>query len=104
MKKSLKSKRGQNTAEYILLLALVCGGAIGVFSVFGGTIQGMLVNVTSAFTGKGADDTSRVKMDGASSTASKRISSLKNLETVDGSNPFEKSESGSSEGTSEGSN
>lgn len=46
-----KSKSGQNTAEYLVLLILVTVMSIGVFTVFGKTLRGQISNVVSAMSG-----------------------------------------------------
>ncbi len=47
----LYSRKGQNTAEYLVLLILVTVMSIGVFTVFGKTIRGQISNVVAAMTG-----------------------------------------------------
>jgi hypothetical protein len=47
----LKRKLGQNTAEYLMMLVLIAGGSIGLFTYFGNTIRAHLGNVVSAFGG-----------------------------------------------------
>lgn len=53
---NLKSKRGQNTAEYMLLLLLIGGGSILAFKTFGKGIINRFASVTSIVTGGGAKD------------------------------------------------
>ena len=48
---NLKSKRGQNTAEYMLLLLLIGGGSILAFKTFGKGIINRFASVTSIVTG-----------------------------------------------------
>ena len=47
----LKSKRGQNTAEYLIMLTLVAIGSIGLMTAFGKTIQSKIAYVSSAIAG-----------------------------------------------------
>ncbi len=47
----LKSKKGQNTAEYMLLLLLIGGGSILAFKTFGKGIINRFASVTSIMTG-----------------------------------------------------
>lgn len=47
----LKSKKGQNTAEYMLLLLLIGGGSIVAFKTFGKGIINRFASVTSIVTG-----------------------------------------------------
>lgn len=53
---NLKSKRGQNTAEYMLLLLLIGGGSILAFKTFGKGIINRFASVTSVVTGGAAVD------------------------------------------------
>jgi pilus assembly protein Flp/PilA len=50
--KFFQSRRGQNTAEYLIMLVLVAVGSIGIFTVFGTTVRKQLYNAVAAFTGK----------------------------------------------------
>jgi Flp pilus assembly pilin Flp len=49
-----KSKLGQNTAEYMLLLLLIGGGSIMAFKTFGKGIINRFASVTSIVTGGAA--------------------------------------------------
>ncbi len=49
--KKMKSKRGQNTAEYIILLVLVAVGTIGVTSFFGQQVKLKMNQVAAAISG-----------------------------------------------------
>lgn len=51
MSVKLRNKRGQNTAEYLILLVLVAVGSIGIFSFFGDTLHDQVQNVAAAITG-----------------------------------------------------
>lgn len=51
----LKSKRGQNTAEYLIMLTLVAIGSIGLMTAFGKTIQSKIAYVSSAIAGNEAE-------------------------------------------------
>ena len=61
MKVNLQKKLGQNTAEYLIMLVLIAGGSIGIFTVFGNTIRQHLGNVVSAFGGSSDNWTEDVK-------------------------------------------
>lgn len=60
MKTNLQKKLGQNTAEYLIMLVLIAGGSIGIFTVFGTTIRHHLGNVVSAFGGSSTNWTEDV--------------------------------------------
>lgn len=47
----LSSKRGQNTAEYLIMLTLVAIGSIGLMTAFGKTIQSKIAYVSAAISG-----------------------------------------------------
>lgn len=51
MKAKMKKKLGQNTAEYLIMLVLIAGGSIGLFTIFGTTIRKHMSNVVMAFGG-----------------------------------------------------
>ena len=46
-----KSKKGQNTAEYLLMLSIVVVGSMGVMTVFGQQVRNRLGSVTAALGG-----------------------------------------------------
>jgi hypothetical protein len=48
---ALRSKRGQNTAEYLIMLTLVAVGSIALVTVFGKTVQKKIAQVTLAISG-----------------------------------------------------
>ena len=43
----IRNQRGQGMVEYILIVALVVVGAIGLWAVFGEQVQGMLTNASA---------------------------------------------------------
>jgi hypothetical protein len=45
------AKRGQNTAEYLIMLTLVAIGSIGLMTAFGKTIQAKIAYVSAAISG-----------------------------------------------------
>ena len=47
----LKSERGQNTAEYLIMLTLVAVASIGLFSMFGKTLRNKISFVSAAISG-----------------------------------------------------
>jgi len=51
VKTSLQAKRGQNTAEYLIMLTLVVIGSIGLWTAFGKTIHGKIAYVSAAISG-----------------------------------------------------
>jgi Flp pilus assembly pilin Flp len=51
MKANLNSKKGQNTAEYLIMLTLVAVASIGLFSVFGQTLRQKISQVGNAIAG-----------------------------------------------------
>lgn len=51
MKAKLSGKRGQNTAEYLIMLTLVAVASIGLFSVFGKTLRQKIAQVSGAIAG-----------------------------------------------------
>lgn len=55
MKASLKNKKGQNTAEYMIMLTLVAVASIGLFSVFGQTMRQKVSQVANAIGGNSVE-------------------------------------------------
>ena len=51
MQPSIKRRLGQNTAEYLIMLVLIAGASIGLFSIFGTTLRQQMGNVVAAFSG-----------------------------------------------------
>jgi Flp pilus assembly pilin Flp len=73
MKVNLNSKKGQNTAEYLIMLTLVAVASIGLFSVFGQTLRQKIAMVSGAISGNTTVYTSgQTGADTASTTASTR--------------------------------
>jgi hypothetical protein len=73
MKVNLNSKKGQNTAEYLIMLTLVAVASIGLFSVFGQTLRQRIAMVSGAISGNTTVYTAgQTGADTASSTASTR--------------------------------
>jgi len=48
-----KSQLGQGMTEYIIIVALVAIGAIGVYSAFGHTVQDQMTAITNGLAGNG---------------------------------------------------
>jgi len=46
-----KKQLGQGMTEYIIIVALVAIGAIGVYSAFGHTVQGQMAQITGGLAG-----------------------------------------------------
>jgi hypothetical protein len=68
----LKGKRGQNTAEYMLLLLLIGGGSVFAFKMFGKGIINRFASVTSIMTG-GAAVTGTELQQNARDSATKEV-------------------------------
>src|SRR5258708_16413536 len=49
-----RKQAGQGMTEYIIIVALVAIGAIGVYSAFGRTVQSQMAAVTNGLAGHGA--------------------------------------------------
>ena len=47
-----KKQRGQGMSEYIIIVALIAVGAIGVFTAFGGTIRNQVAGMAQELAGK----------------------------------------------------
>ena len=48
-----KKQLGQGMTEYIIIVALIAIGAIGVYSAFGRTVQSQMAAVSQGLAGKG---------------------------------------------------
>ena len=46
------NQRGQGMSEYIIIVALIAVGAIGVFTAFGGTIRQQVAGMANELSGK----------------------------------------------------
>ena len=55
LKKSSVNERGQGMMEYIIIVAMIAVGAIGVYSVFGTTIRNQTAGMANEIAGKKAD-------------------------------------------------
>lgn len=51
-KSGSKNQRGQGMSEYIIIVALIAVGAIGVFTAFGGTIRNQVAGMAQELAGK----------------------------------------------------
>lgn len=80
----LHSKRGQNTAEYIILLVLVAVGSIGVFQLFGDATKRQIGGAVAALTGQ-ADkyDTATNKLGDIGGKASERAVKAATMQGVE---------------------
>ncbi len=67
-----KKQLGQGMTEYIIIVALVAIGAIGVYSAFGRTVQGQMAQVTNGLAGNtaGVNSNKAVATAGATSATS----------------------------------
>jgi len=59
-----KKQLGQGMTEYIIIVALVAIGAIGVYSAFGRTVQSQMAAVTNGLAGQGAQATAAIQQAG----------------------------------------
>ena len=70
-KPSAKTKqRGQGMSEYIIVVALVAVGAIGVFTAFGATIRQQVAGMASELSGGSNADALKAAQTAASSASS----------------------------------
>jgi Flp pilus assembly pilin Flp len=49
-------QHGQGMSEYIIIVALIAVGAIGVFTAFGGTIRNQVAGMSAELTGQSSAD------------------------------------------------
>ncbi len=64
-------QRGQGMSEYIIIVALIAVGAIGVFSAFGGTIRHQVAGMAQELSGKtGATETAAAQTSAGLATTS----------------------------------
>lgn len=78
-KPSAKAKqRGQGMSEYIIVVALIAVGAIGVFTAFGGTIRSQVAGMANELSGKSgaADVTAAQGSATAGSTAAGKVTNM----------------------------
>ena len=61
------NQRGQGMSEYIIVVALVAVGAIGVFTAFGGTVRNQVSAMANELAGKSG--TTQVEAAGTAATA-----------------------------------
>jgi Flp pilus assembly pilin Flp len=61
------AQRGQGMSEYIIIVALIAVGAIGVFSAFGGVIRHQVAGMANELAGN--DGTTEVTAAGTSAAA-----------------------------------
>lgn len=70
-----RSKRGQNTSEYIILLVLVVLGVVGVFGMFGTTLKAKVAQISNAISGDTTKyEASQKQVEDAASKASSAAS------------------------------
>ena len=59
-----RKQTGQGMTEYIIIVALIAIGAIGVYSAFGRTVQSQMAAVSNGLAGQGTKAQSAVKQAG----------------------------------------
>lgn len=82
MKVKHNRKKGQNTAEYLLMLTLVVIGSITLLTAFGKTIQNKMAYVSSALSGDEATYlTSQTNVTAAAKKAVEKAKTAGNIKT-----------------------
>ena len=71
-------QRGQGMSEYIIIVALIAVGAIGVFTAFGGTIRSQVAGMAKELSGaSGATDVTNAKAKAtAATTAAGKVTNM----------------------------
>ena len=64
-----KSQFGQGMTEYIIIVALVAIGAIGVYSAFGHTVEAQMAEITSGLAGRGSGESGNTQLVGSEAQA-----------------------------------
>lgn len=78
-------QRGQGMSEYIIIVALIAVGAIGVFTAFGGTIRSQVAGMAKELSGvSGATDIATAKTQSAAATTA--ATKVTNMGTYAGQN------------------
>lgn len=73
----LKHERGQNTAEYLIMLTLVAVASIGLFSMFGKTLRNKISFISAAISGDADNYTaSQDNTTGAAAAAIQRANTV----------------------------
>ena len=72
---SAARQRGQGMSEYIIIVALIAVGAIGVFSAFGGTVRNQVAGMAKELSGEnGAKEVAQAKAEAVrASTSAKAV-------------------------------
>jgi Flp pilus assembly pilin Flp len=75
---SKKRQRGQGMSEYIIVVALIAVGAIGVFTAFGGTIRHQVAGMSAELAGESSSDsiTAAQTSATAASTAAEKVQNM----------------------------
>jgi|SRR5579871_6598190 len=68
---------GQGMTEYIIIVALIAIGAIGVYSAFGRTVQSQMAAVSNGLAGQGTAATTEVTQAGTEATAASTAANQK---------------------------
>lgn len=71
-------QRGQGMSEYIIIVALIAVGAIGVFTAFGGTIRNQVAGMSNELSGQsGAASVTAAQADAKKAdTAAKKVTNM----------------------------
>ena len=64
-----RKQAGQGMTEYIIIVALIAIGAIGVYSAFGRTVQSQMAAVSNGLAGQGTKAQAGVKQAGTEADA-----------------------------------
>ena len=75
---SKAKQRGQGMSEYIIIVALIAVGAIGVFTAFGGTIRSQVAGMAKELSGDtGTSDVATAKAKaGEATTAATKVTNM----------------------------
>lgn len=79
---SLKSQRGQGMTEYIIIVALIAIGAVGVYTAFGDVVRGQTSIAASTLAGQDSGGARTVADNGG--TAANNRGKAKNLSDFEG--------------------
>ena len=79
------NQRGQGMSEYIIVVALVAVGAIGVFTAFGGTIRNQVAGMAAELSG-GTNATALAAAQQAASAAATAGGKVTNMGTYGAQN------------------
>ena len=81
---SRRNQRGQGMTEYIIIVALIAIGAIGVYTAFGDVVRGQTGTIASSL--GGATDATATALRDSGTTAAGTASTTKNLKNYETGN------------------